>query len=1045
MSNLKSLRTAILLLACFFSIATYAQKAAVSGTVTDSSNAEALIGVTVMEKGTQNGVSTDFDGNFTINVAPNATLEFSYVGYNAKEVKVSGKTKLNVTLEQTATALDELVVIGYGVQRKSDVTGSITSLGAEDINDVPVSSPLQALQGKASGVNIIQNTGAPGSNTTIKIRGTGTINDSDPLYVVDGFITDEIDHINPNDIENVEIFKDAASSAIYGARAANGVVVITTKSGKEGKTKISFDGYVGFSNPWRKIDVMDAENYALMLDYANNTSLYSSDGRLFHSKDADGNYYFDDDKKFLIDTIHNNGVNKPWLDAVTRTGIKQQYGISVSGGNEKTKYLASVNYYNEKGIVDKSEYTRINARMNLSQQLASWLNLDANISYSNEDTQGIPDGSGSIFRSALLESPMTMLHDQRGYWLTNNPLAIIDRYHSSKNRDRLDMNLSLKADFLKYFNYQFKASFFTNPQTQNSYTEVENLEADWGILDLSTVWKNKTQTNKWEINNLLTFNWLNDAHSITVLAGQTAEGYKYSYQESNKRGTPSNDDNMWHLSSGYTGDKTYGLDREWTAVGFIGRLNYSLLDRYLLQANVRIDGSSMFSKENRWGYFPSVSAGWKFSSEPWMQAAASWMNLGKLRIGWGILGNNRISETSRYTYLNTGYNYPYGLGNHTIQPGTIATVIGNSDIKWERTETFNVGLDFGFLRNSVTFSIEYFNKQTKDILLNVPTVPSAGLNGAPMTNAGAVRNYGMETSLSYKRSFGKFSFDIGFNLSYIKNEVTSLGTGNEPIWGGWIGDSSIAAYVTKTDVGMPIGSFYGYVTDGIFNTMDEVRASAQYEIGKTDAEQVTRPGDFRFKDLNGDNKITDADRTYLGSPLPDIVFGIPLQFSYGDWDLNIFFQGQTGNKIFNMLDYSLCNAANGNVYADIRGRAWSGTEDAQKAFYPTNYNAEIPELSTGDAPRNFRASDFYVQDGSYMRLKELRLSYSIPKKIISKWGLSNVTLSATGYNLWTVTGYHGLDPEVGRVVGSESNLNMGIDFGGFPQARSFLFSFKIGL
>ena len=414
MSNLKSLRTAILLLACFFSIATYAQKAAVSGTVTDSSNAEALIGVTVMEKGTQNGVSTDFDGNFTINVAPNATLEFSYVGYNAKEVKVSGKTKLNVTLEQTATALDELVVIGYGVQRKSDVTGSITSLGAEEINDVPVSSPLQALQGKASGVNIIQNTGAPGSNTTIKIRGTGTINDSDPLYVVDGFITDEIDHINPNDIENVEIFKDAASSAIYGARAANGVVVITTKSGKEGKTKISFDGYVGFSNPWRKIDVMDAENYALMLDYANNTSLYSSDGRLFHSKDADGNYYFDEDKKFLIDTIHNNGVNKPWLDAVTRTGIKQQYGISVSGGNEKTKYLASVNYYNEKGIVDKSEYTRINARMNLSQQLASWLNLDANISYSNEDTQGIPDGSGSIFRSALLESPMTMLHDQRG-------------------------------------------------------------------------------------------------------------------------------------------------------------------------------------------------------------------------------------------------------------------------------------------------------------------------------------------------------------------------------------------------------------------------------------------------------------------------------------------------------------------------------------------------------------------------------------------------------------------------------------------------------
>ena len=473
-------------------------------------------------------------------------------------------------------------------------------------------------------------------------------------------------------------------------------------------------------------------------------------------------------------------------------------------------------------------------------------------------------------------------------------------------------------------------------------------------------------------------------------------------------------------------------------------MNYNVLDRYLLQANIRMDGSSKFAKNNRWGYFPSVSVGWKFSSEPFLRDQ-TWLSLGKLRLGWGQLGNNRIDELARYTYLTSQFNYPYGQGSHVLQPGQIAMVIGNDNIKWEKTETYNAGLDFAFMNNTLLFGIEYFNKHTTDMLLAVPTVSSAGLDTDPMTNAGAVRNYGVETSLTYRRQFGKFSFDVGFNLSWIKNEVTSLGTGNEPIYGSYLKEGSIADYVTKTAVGRPIGSFFGYVTDGIFQSPEEVRASAQYEPGKLDSQHTAQVGDFRFKDLNGDGKITAEDRTYLGSPLPDFVFGVPINLQYDNFSLSLFFQGQTGNKIFNVMDYYLYNAAEGNVYADIRENHWSGQVVENRKFFPLNTDAEVPDLRNHDSNRNFRSSDFFVKDGSYLRLKEVRFSYSFPQQMIKKIGLSSLQLSATAYNLLTFTKYDGFDPEVGKVVGTEgNNLSMGVDHGNYPQARSFTFGLKFG-
>ncbi|MDR2926652.1 MAG: SusC/RagA family TonB-linked outer membrane protein, partial [Cytophagaceae bacterium] len=664
MIKYKLLRPAIFLITLLFLGTVYGQsQISVKGTVLDGKTHEPLIGVTVQEKGTVNGTVTDLDGKFVLQITPGSILIFSYTGYDSREIAASAGTEMSVLLDEKTEVLSEVVVVGYGVQKKSDVTGSISSVSAKDINNVPVASALQALQGKASGVNIIQNSGAPGGGTTIKIRGTGTVNDADPLYVVDGFIVDEINHINPSDIANIEIFKDAASSAIYGARGANGVVAITTKSGEEGTMRVTFDAYAGISNPWKTIPVMGLDDYALMRDYVTNQSNYSVDGRLYYSKNTAQEYYFDEGKHFVLDTLRRNSIDN-WWDAVTQIGIKQQYSLSVSGGSNKNKYMVSASYYNEEGIVKTSDYRRFNARMNLNSQLTGWLNLTANMAFTNENRHIVPEGQNGVLKRALYQSPMTYTYNDRGYWADGHPLAVIDRNHNQRERYRIDLNMSLTAQILKLLTYQFRISNNVSFDDRSRFTEVNKLDEDFVMADLSTVQKTRNLTNKWELNNLLTFAWNNEMHDITLLTGQILEGYNRSYLEAIRRGTASNDDYLQYLNAAYTGDKAYGLDRNWSAVGFVGRVNYNVLDRYLFQANFRADASSIFSKANRWGYFPSVSVGWKFTSEPFMQSATEWLSFGKLRFGWGQLGNNRIDELARFTIMDMQYNYSYGVGGH---------------------------------------------------------------------------------------------------------------------------------------------------------------------------------------------------------------------------------------------------------------------------------------------------------------------------------------------------------------------------------------------
>ena len=1034
----------IFFLSCSCSIAIHAQNTEnIRGTVFDKQTGEAVIGASVAVVGTSAGTITDVDGNFELKIPLNKELKISYLNYVTQTIKVSSVTPIVVYLEETKQELDEVIVIGYGVQKKSDITGSISSLSAKDLTLTPVANPMQALQGKASGVQVIQNTGAPGATTTIKIRGTGTINDSDPLYVVDGFIVDDIEHINPNDISSMEILKDAASSSIYGARGANGVVLITTKQGESGKTKITFDTYMGVSSHWKTIDVMGIEDFALMRDYVDGRSDYSAAGKLYYSKDINGELYYDADKYQRLDSIMSDPATpKTWWDAVTRTGIKQQYNLTVSGGNENNKYLASGSFYDEQGIVKASDFRRYTMRLNMTNKLTKWLELRSNLLYTNSDRHIIPEGQqgdqNGILKRALHQRPIVHVYNTNGYFSENHPIAMIERNHDQAKTHRIDANIDLTAKFAKYFTYQFKFSNYTNFYNRYRFNEVTKLEENFVMpTDLTKVIRNGDITNKTELNNLLTFVYNKNKNDINAVLGQVIEMQQIEKVASERQGTPANSSNLRYLSAAYFGDRTTGAMSEWSGVSFLGRLNYAFDNKYLLQVNFRADGSSKFWSSNRWGYFPSASVGWKFTGEEWMKNV-DFMSLGKIRLGWGKLGNNRIADYARFTIINNEFNYSYGTGAHVTQSGAASTSLGNSNIRWERTETYNAGIDLNFLNNRLSTTFEYFNKETSDMLLRVPVSLSAGLREAPMVNAGSVRNRGSEFIISWKDKISIFKYEIGFNISHIKNEVTGLGSGNEPVYGARISEESIVDYVTKTEVGMPIGYFYGYVTDGIFQTQEEVAASAQND-------RFTAPGDFRFKDLNGDGVIDASDRTYLGSPHPDFVFGLPVSLSCKNWELYLFFQGQWGNKIFNVMEYYLCSAhGTGNVYADLRSRHWSGTDVADRSFWPANPGGTVPDLDPADRPRNFRASDFYVKDGSYVRFQDIRLSYNLPEKFLNKIYISNATVYVSAHNLLTYTKYNGFDPEVGKNPGEENNnLYMGVDHGTYPQARSFLAGLKL--
>lgn len=1020
----------------------------ITGKVIDANNKEPIIGASIQVKGTSIGTMSDLNGQFKITVKDkNASLQVSYVGYKTVVQPLNGKTSITITLQESTQELDQVVVIGYGVQKKSDLTGAIASVDADEIAKLPATNVMHAIQGKAAGVEIVQNSGAPGASSTVRIRGMGTINNSDPLYVVDGIPMDNIDYLSPDDIESIEILKDASSAAIYGSRAANGVVLVVTKSGKNSQKilNVNFNAYLGWQESWKDPGLMDKQDFAYYSDFVNNLNIVTDYDA------ATGQMKVKPETQELID----KGVD--WWDELSRSALMQKYNISLYGGNDKLNYYVSGNFQNTDGIIKESNYERKSFNGKMNAKLLKNLSLGTNLTYVREDRRVVGEGTWGVIKTAINYNPLTPIYDQNESYNWTTPIENLRRTTYDTYVNTFIGQITLDWDIVKGLKYSTRASYSNYASDQEQFNRYNVNPEIVGTIKYD-VKRYPTTTDNISWDNILNYTAKWGDHDFSVMVGQTLETSTMKRTWAQGTGYGGYDDEFNALNFAQFSQSTSGYTTSWTALGLLGRISYDYKDRYLLQANFRADASSRFSKKNRWGYFPSVSAGWKINSESFMQNV-DWISLLKLRAGWGQLGNNRIGNNAYATYVGQqSATYIYGVGMPTIQPGMSISSYGNSDILWERTQSTSVGLDFNVLDNRISTSVDYFIKDTHDMLVAVPIVYSSGYTSTPMQNAGSVRNKGWEVQLSYKDRIGDFNFELSGNFTKVKNEVTALGGNDDAIYGGNLGSPNNLGYVNKTVVGAPIACFYGWKTAGIMTEAD-FNEDGSPKVPVFSSGSTYTPGDMKFVDVNGDGVIDDNDRTFIGNPNPDFYYGFNINMEYKGFDLSMFFQGVAGNEIYDVTRYfrysnvsysggweNLNYLSFSNVSEDYFDKVWRPVPDPANPSYRdhwgANLNGTVP-LPSSDGTKNemnFRNSDFYVQDGSYLRLKNIQLGYTFPKKWVNKLSVSNLRVYASATNLFTITSYDGLDPEVGKTSGQESNnLYLGIDQGVYPQARSYMF------
>jgi len=996
----------------------------VQGTVLSGSDNLGLIGVNIIEKGTSNGTITDIEGHYTLSVSgPNVIILFRYIGFKSLEIPVNGQTEIDVVLEEDIEMLDEVVVVGYGVQKKVDVTGAISSIQTEELSSIPVTNVATAIQGRAAGVQVIQNSGAPGSDVSIKIRGTGTINNSEPLYVVDGFITGSIDFLNPDDIADMQILKDASSSAIYGARAANGVIIITTKKGKEGKLKINFNSYWGSSNFWKQPDIMDKYQYEDLYEAAH--------GGLKLLNSARDSLLF------------NDYAAENWMDLISRQGFISKYNLQLSGGSKRSKYIFSGNYSDEKGIILKAGKTKASFRAGFETELSKNITFNFSSVYTSTRRQRVTEGGDNIFQYALNTEPHLTLQPETAFnWYGDELISVEDAlswnpytrlWYADLNETvnqfltNVELRIKLSDSFLFRSRGGFEKQFRKDTDFRRRNDPAVYEYYDGIQFDDNTQSEVNENRSKWQFENILSYNKTVTLHNIGMVAAFALEGYGYDHVFSRKALAPGYAEEFQSLGAAYLSPTTTGDQTSWTAVGIPFRFDYNFNHKYYFQFNFRADASSIFSEGNRWGFFPSLSVGWTLSQENFLNDI-DWLTHLKLRANWGISGNNRIDEFASKTLISY-YNTYYVYGRNTLySPAWSARGMGNPNILWEKTNAGNAGIDFGFFKYSLTGSVEVFLKNTSGMLLKLPMVLSSGMSGyEPWQNAGEVSNYGFELTLGWKRNFGKFSLDINANFAKIDNIVTKLGEEGNPVLGGYMDNANLSSYTTYTAVGHPIGMFYGWKIDrtkynnGIWHEQDRETLPLQHVPS-----EYTVPGDYIFMDLNADNKIDENDKTFIGNPSPDFIYGLNMNFAYASLDLTMFFQGVHGNDLFNVQRYSFYG--------------YHGSNNAVQGLIEDSYSLEnedapYPRLTNAiDYNQNYRVSDFYVEDGSYLRLKSLQLGYTLPQKVSLKLRVENIKIYIGGYNLITITAYTGFDPE----IGNESNTFMGIDRGAYPQARTFM-------
>lgn len=1006
----------------------------VKGTVISGSDNEPLIGASVMVEGTKNGAVTDLDGNFAITAKNGQTLEVSYLGFITQKVKVTGSV-INVTLLEDKQSLDEVVVVGYGVQKKKLVTGATVQLKGDDIAKLNTTNPLSAMQGQTPGVNIVSTSGQPGASMSVTIRGLGTVGNSQPLYLIDG-VGGDITTLNPADIESIDVLKDAASAAIYGAQAANGVVLVTTKSGKEGVSKITYDGYVGWQTLGRKFEMLNANQYMQIMDEALMNSYMSPIDwtSLSAIRDANGNVY-----------------NTDWIDqAVDNGALTTSHSLAFTGGSKTSTYSISGGYTGQDGLIggsDVSYYKRYNLRANSEHKMWNGLvTIGEHVGFVYKDSRGM--GTGNIYnnnlRSAFSTSPLVPVYDANGnYYSTvdsdwnkndGNPYGtmMMNRYNQSKNTS-VDANVYVQIEPIK--NLKFKTVFglsyggsnyrsFTpiykfTPQSGNGITKVNQSNGN----GTSLVW-----------TNTLTYDFDIKDHHISALLG--SETTKYDGESTGSYGvnlTAGFDD--WehayveNTEKGHADRKVSGGPYDATrGQSFFARLGWSWKDRYMVNATMRADGSSKFAKGHRWGYFPSVSAGWTLTEEDFMKSAASWLDFLKLRLSWGQVGNANINC---YQYLapvttsKTNYNFGATGGTDAWVMGAYTERLANEKVKWETSEQYNVGLDARFLRQRLSLTLDGYIKSTKDWLVQAPIRATAG-TGGPVINGGDVKNKGIEVGLSWNDNIGRdFTYSVGANFAYNHNEVGNIPTLDGIIHGKDNQIYSNAEEFYRAENGHAIGYFWGYKTAGLFQNQKEINDWIAAGNGIYQAD--VKPGDVKYVDVNHDGVINASDKVDLGNGLPKYTFGFNFNLAWKGFDLSANFTGAAGFQI--AQSYRNPDSSQANYSRRILKR-WTGEGTSN----------EIPRVTYGDVG-NWLFSDLYLQDGDYIRLQNLTMGYDF-KKLISWKGLSKMRLYFQVQNLFTLTKYDGMDPEIGSFNGTDGNSSdswvSGVDMGYYPHPRTFI-------
>ncbi len=995
-----------------------AQSQTVTGTTSDSNGP--LPGVNVVVKGTTNGTTSDFDGNFTINnVSDGAILVFSYLGYKTQEAQVSGET-MSITMEEDAEYLDEVVVIGYGTQKKSDVTGAVATVGAEAIEKFTFSDAAQALQGQLAGVSVQSNGGAPGAGAEIVIRGIGTFSNNGPLYVIDGVITGSMSSLNPSDIESVSVLKDASALAIYGSRAANGVVIVNTKKGKKGKLTIDFNTNFGVANVISELDWANARQYADIVNRAND-----NDGNpRFPANDAqfDPNYSSD---------LYGESV---------RTANIHDTNLRLSGGGENTLFSLSLNHFDQEGIIKYSDFQRTTARVNASFtkgrfKLESTIGLTREINnpnpYFNKERNLLPtirlkndagEWSGSDLDDRGIDSALGAFY---GPGTILNELGIAALEDRTNKRNTILGNLAASLEIFDGLTY--KLNLGLESYANNNFRFSPNAQV---IFDgTNRAFSELSETNENFLSTLvehtLNYNKTFGKHTVDLLGGFTEQINDVRRLGVNAINFPSNDIRVASAGEVQNTPSFQGKD---AIQSYFGRVNYTFDGRYVITGTLRRDGSSLFKEGLKWGSFPSAAVAWNLSNEPFMADFTALTNV-KIRAGYGEIGSNNVARYATDPVLNLFSEYVLGEGQNRVTGYSITNSV-NPNLTWETTKTTNYGVEFSALSNKLNVTMDYFNKDTEDILVSTPLSFITGTGNPVPANRGSITNSGFEFLASYRDQLSEdFSFNATINFSTLKNEVTSIGDGS-PIRSGSFTSNTI--FSTRTDIGQPIGSFYGYTVDGIYQT-DAEAAAANDQPGNPTA------GDLRFKDIGGpdgsgpDGIIDENDETYIGNPTPDFEYGINLGAEYKNWDLSLFFNGVAGNEILNGSKYRGYFDFNGNYFAD-----------ALNAWTPSNTNTNIPRNTQSDPGFNRRMSTFYLESGSYFRLKNAQVGYSFPDAFLEKVKLSRLRLYASAINLFTITDYEGYYPEVGRNSRSGRGVfTRGVDEGSYPTPRTFQLGLQV--